>query len=231
MSDELAIVPENALASFQALQNQLGIVPVDDKALAGLSGDFLPRVMLMQALSRPVTAEKIKAGNFGLVSNDKENPQDLGEVFDAFVIHVRAKAMYVEGETIVDDVYDTTDPIFSRIRQDANAKVDGEANMYGAEFLLYLLKEKKFATFFYGNGTLRREIGTTKGMCGKAVTFQKKKITAKGKTWFGITTFVCVTPYADGPSTDELKTEVERFQKASPKKREAAPGVPVSRDR
>ncbi len=221
MSDELAVQQENPLASFAAMQEQLGIVPVDDKALAGLSGDFLPRVMVMQGLSRPVIAEKIKAGNFGLVEGDKENPKDLGEVFDAFVIHVRAKAMYVEGETIVDDVYDHTDPVFERIRN--ATKAEGEANMYGAEFLIYLLKEKKFATFFYGNPTLRREIGTTKGMVGKPVTFLKKKISAKGKTWYGLTTTACVSTYADGPTNDALKAEIERFQKPQSKKREAAP--------
>lgn len=227
MSNDLVIPQENALASFAAIQEQLGIAPISND-LNVLSTDYLPRVMVMQALSRPVTAEKIKAGNFGLVAGDKENPKDLGEIFDAFVITARPKAMYVEGETIVDDVYKMDDPVFQRIRVAAETKVDGEANMYGAEFLLYLLKEKCFATFFYGNATLRREIGTTKGLAGKAVSFMKRKIgPIKGKTWYGLTTLACSTPYAEGPTATDLQAEVSKFLNATGKRREAAPAVVV----
>lgn len=223
MSDELELPQENALAAFAALQTEMGIVPADNKALDALATGYLPRVMVMQGLSKPVIDEKIKAGQFGLVKDDKNNPVDLGEVFDAFVIQVRPKAMYVENESIIDDVYDFADPVFTRIKNDAETKTAGEANMYGAEFLLYLLKEKTFATFFYGNPTMRREIGTTKGLLGKPVTFQKKKITAKGKTWYGLTTFGCQTPYSDGPSKEDLQSQITKFQNPTAKKREAAP--------
>lgn len=225
-TETIALAPvesTNALASFAAIQEQLGIVPqVDTAEMNALSSDFLPRIMVMQPSSGPVAGGKVLPGSLVLVEGDKENPINLGSVFDAFVVHIRAKAMYVEGQTIVDDVFSMTDPTYIRIRANADNKVDGEANMYGAEFLLYLMKEQKFATFFFANPTLRKSIAETKNLLFKFGTFQSKKIVAKGRTWYGLTVFGCNTPYENGPSQSELKAEIARFQSPKTKKREAA---------
>jgi hypothetical protein len=94
--------------------------------------------------------------------------------------------------------------------------------MYGPEYLVYLVAEKKFATFFYSNPTLRREGGTTKGLMGQCVTFEKKLIKQNSRSWFGIKVYPSKTPH-EMPSVDEMKAEVQKFQNPPVRKREQAP--------
>lgn len=208
---------ENALVPL----SELGITK-EDKALDALSGgDFLPRIMLMQSGSEQVKEGKINQGHFALVS-DKANPLDIGDVFDCLVLARRPKAMYLENLQIIDDVYDMEHPVFKRIKDNSSVKEDGISNMYGPEFLIYVVKEKRFATFFFSNPTLRREGGTVQGLLGKAATFEKKLIKANGRSWFGAKVYECKTPF-ELPTMEDMKAEVEKFKSPKPRIREEAP--------
>lgn len=208
---------ENALVPLA----ELGITR-EDKALDALSGgDFLPRIMLMQSGSEQVKEGKIQQGHFALVA-DKANPIDIGDMFDCLLLGRRPKATYLENLQIIDDVYDMDSPIFNRIKAASSVKEDGVSNMYGPEFLIYLTKEKRFATFFFSNPTLRREGGTASGLLGKAATFEKKLIKANNRSWFGAKVFECKTP-VELPSMEDMKAEVEKFKNPKPRVREEAP--------
>ncbi len=229
MSDSenpLTIPQVNPLAAFDPAA--MGIVQADDSQFAGLSSEFLPRIMLMQPGSGPVSSGNAKLGDFVCVEGDKDKPRVLGTQFDGFLIHARPKAMYLEGSSVVEDVYDVNDPVFQRIRSTPNE--DDTANMYGVEFLVWLLKEKMFVTFFYSNPTARKQIGATRSLIGKQATWASKIIKSKGKTWAGPIVASCLSPYSEGPSVENVKAEVAKFQKPPTKKREAAPGKPVVDD-
>lgn len=217
----LTVPQENPLAMFNPAE--YGIEVADDKQFAGLSGDFLPRVMLMQPGSAPVSAGVAKLGDFVVVEGDKEKPRVLGNRFDGFLIAARPKAMYLEGSDVVEDVYDVNSAVFQRIRTTPNTA--NSANLFGVEFLVWLLKEKMFVTFFYSNPTARKQIGATRGQMHKQATWVSTIIKSKGKTWAGPLVAACLTPYAEGPSGEGLKAEVEKFKKPPTKTREAAPAV------
>ncbi len=221
------VVPSvNPLAAFDP--KALGIVQQDDSQFAGLSSEFLPRVMLMQPGSGPVSSGNAKLGDFVVVEGDKDKPRVLGTQFDGFLIHARPKAMYLEGSSVVEDVYDVNDPVFNRIRSTPNE--DDSANLYGVEFLIWLLKEKMFVTYFYSNPTARKQMGATRSLLGKKATWASKIIKSKGKTWAGPIVAQCLSEYSDGPSTDAVMNEVKKFQTPPTKKREAAPGKKAAED-
>jgi hypothetical protein len=215
----LTVQTANPLAAFNP--SAMGIVQQDDSQFAGLSSEFLPRIMLMQPGSGPVSAGNAKLGDFVVVEGDKDKPRVLGTQFDGFLIHARPKALYLEGSTVVEDVYDVNDAVFQRIRSTPNE--DDSANLFGVEFLIWLLKEKMFVTYFYSNPTARKQIGATRSLMGKQATWASKIIKSKGKTWAGPIVANCCSTYAEGPSEDGLKLEIGKFQQPPTKKREAAP--------
>ncbi len=219
----LTVLEANPLAAFNAAD--LGIVQQDDSQFVGLSSEFLPRIMLMQPGSGPVSSGNAKLGDFVCVEGDKDKPRVLGTQFDGFLIHARPKAMYLEGSSVVEDVYDVNDAVFQRIRSTPNE--DDTANLYGVEFLIWLLKEKMFVTFFYSNPTARKQIGATRSLMGKQATWASKIIKSKGKTWAGPIIAQCLSPYAEGPTLEGMKAEVAKFQQPPTKKREAAPAKAV----
>jgi len=201
----------------------LGIVPANDKIFTEISSQsFLPRIMLMQAGSESVKTDKIKQGHFALVL-DKESPMDLGDVFDALVLTWRPKAIRIEGNEIVEDLYDFEDPSYKKIMEDSETRVDGMSALFGPEFLCYVPQQKKYATFFFSNKTTRREAPVVKGLLGKIVTFKRKIIKSGARSWFGITTFESTTPLAETPDINEMKDIVKGFQSPSSRKKEAAP--------
>lgn len=220
----LTVPQANPLAAFDP--SAFGIVQHDDSQFVGLSSEFLPRIMLMQPGSGPVSAGNAKLGDFVVVEGDKDKPRVLGTQFDGFLIHARPKAMYLEGSSVVEDVYAVNDPVFQRIRSTPNE--DDSANLYGVEFLVWLLKEKMFVAFFYSSATARKQIGATRSLMGKQATWASKIIKSKGKTWAGPIVAQCLSAYAEGPSTEGVKAEVAKFQKPPTKKREAAPSKPIA---
>lgn len=209
--------------------SDLGIVPINDASFNSISSQtFLPRIMLMQSGSEAVKQDKIKQGHFAVVA-DKENPQDIGDTFDALVLTNRAKALRLEGNEVVEDIYNPEDPSFKKIVADSAVKTEGISLMYGPEFLVYLIAEKKYATFFFSNPTARREAPIVRGMLGKIVTFKKKAIKSGARSWNGITSFASTAPLAELPDMEEMKKNIATFQNPISKKKELA--APDGRER
>ena len=212
MSDQNALVP----------LGDLGIVAPDDKMFNQISSQvFLPRVMLMQSSSEVVKTDKIKQGNFAVVT-DKNEPDDLGNSFDALILNWRPKAMRIENSEIVEDVYDFNDESYKQIMKDSELREDGKSSLYGPEFLCYIPSKKKYATFFFSNKTARREAPVVKGLLGKVVTFKNKLIKSGTRSWFGITSFESSTPLSEMPDMTIMKEQVAVFQKPVSKKKEVA---------
>lgn len=170
---------------------------------------YLPRVQLYGSSSLPVKRGKFTGGHYGLVTS-KDNIIDLGDSVDCLPLNFRAKALDTSGEkpySIFDKHSDEFKDIAAR-SIDKNSKC-----MYGPEFLLWLPTQKKFATFFMCNPTMRRESPMLREQTSnqEPTTLKVQFIESKQYGgWHGPVVVPCSTPF-ELPTADEVMTQNELF--------------------
>jgi hypothetical protein len=196
----------------------------DDKAFeaTSTSANYLPRISLQTSQSK-----KCKSGEFPINSYAQISGQlyfDLGKEVDVLVIAWRPKALEM-GENVI-SVYDHTDPEFARISEKSEIKDSG--CQYGPEFLLWIPKTKKFATFFMGSKSSRREAPALKNLLQAAATLKSKHIETKKYDWYAPSITPCNTPF-ELPPMEEIMKEVEKFN--NPPKSEIEKAEPDQRER
>ncbi len=168
---------------------------------------FLPRLQLFSSNSAEVKEGKILQGHYGTVTMKGQPVIDLTDSVDVLLIVWRPKALDMSGETVT-SCFNVEDANF----RDIAAKSDDTDSgcMFGPEFLCWIPSISKFATFFCGSKTARREAVNIKGLCGKPATL-KAHLIRKGKyIWHGPRVFECSVPF-EMPDIDELKDRVNAF--------------------
>jgi hypothetical protein len=171
---------------------------------ASKAGDYLPRLQLMTAAADKCKSGEFPINHFALVNG--QNFIDLGETVSILVIEWRPKAIEM-GEEVI-SVFDTGHPEFSRIRA-LSAEKDSRC-MYGPEFLVWVPGIEKFATFFMGTKSMRREANLVREQMQKAVTLKPHKIVSSKYTWFSPKVELCTTVF-DLPGEDEISEEYKKF--------------------
>lgn len=169
------------------------------------SGKWLPRVQLFGRTSNEVAEEKIKAGNHGLVTG--KTLVDLGGEFDCLPVAFRPKAMDLSGDNII-TVYDHQSAEFKRIA--VQSEVKESQCMYGPEFLIWVPKQQKWATYFCSNKTSRRAAPDFKELLTLPATVRSTLIKTTKYMWHGPVFLPCSTPF-DLPTDESLAEEVEKF--------------------
>lgn len=194
------------------------VAKYDDKAFekTASSGKYLPRLQLMGGSSEKCKAGEFPVNNYALVTGEVYT--DLGKECDVLVIAWRPKAMEI-GDAIINS-HDPESAEFKRIMDRADVKDSG--CMFGPEYLVYVPAVKKFATFFCGSKTARKEAPAIKERMLSAATFKSKKIQTKDYTWYGPQCVPCSTPF-DVPAMDLIKVELEKFNNPPADGVEAAP--------
>ncbi len=163
---------------------------------------FLARVQLYGSNSNLVKRGKFPIGHYGLVRS-KDNVVDLTNEFNCLVLAWRPKALKIDG----DDTKAWYNPQSAAFKDVVEAsKVNGNGNMYGPEFLIYLPGQREFVTFFFGNPTFRRSAPLLKGLMNKAATVGCELIEKKKFSWHGPTITQCTAPLAL-PTEDAEKAE------------------------
>jgi hypothetical protein len=202
MPDELATQNNDLLAS-------LGITPVVDDAYAKslATSSFLPHVRFQKNYD----ADRPKVNEFYMMEN--KNSIELGPKVTAVFLAWLPKAVNTEtGKSI----YDKDHEMFNTIEEGAKVRMTGtNPNMFGAEFLIYVPEQKKATTFFFGNATLRNEIGSALGLIGKTGVLSPIEIPNKkfGPYW-STTINQSATPAVLSPEDHEnMKSAYEKFQK------------------
>lgn len=168
-------------------------------------GGFMPRLQLLTSNAAKCKSGDFPTNHYALV--DGQEFGDLGKNVDVLIVDWRPKALEV-GENVI-SVFDTSDAEFQRIQEKS-----GEANsgcMYGPEFLVYIPANKRFATFFMGTKSSRREAGNVKAKMHNAATLGSQKIETSKFTWFAPKASACTTPF-DVPSGEELSEVIEKFR-------------------
>lgn len=194
-----SLIPADALAGT-ALQKY------DDKAFEAVvtSGNYLPRLQLMTSQSEKCKDGSFPINNYALVVGEIFN--DLGKEVDILVICFRPKAIEM-GDAVI-SCYDQNAEEFKRIATKSEQPNSG--CMFGPEFLVYVPSHKKFATFFMGSKSARKEAPAVRALMQAAATLKSKKITTPQYTWFAPQAVPCSTPF-ELPDMELLKKEVEKF--------------------
>ena len=178
------------------------------------SGSFTPRIQLMTSKSALVEEGKFKANNYALVSG--QDHKDVGASVDVIVCSRRPKALEIGDDGTVTDVHDLNlvdgqaTGEFKRIMDRADSEKDSGC-MYGPEFLLWIPLENKFATFFCGGKTTRREAKRIQERMGKGMTLKSKFIKTKKFSWTSPDTFDCSNKLSP-PEEELFKKTVNNFQ-------------------
>lgn len=196
----------NDLVKVEDLQD-LPLQKYDDKAfeLAQSSASYLPRLQLLTSNSDKCKSGEFPTNHYALINDQKFD--DLGVNVDCLPVAWRPKALETGDEVI--SVYDPNDAEFARI-QERSLNETNSGCMFGPEFLVWLPGVKRFATFFMGTKSARRESSALKDRLQKGVTLGSQKIETKKFTWFAPKVSACSTPF-EMPSRDALIEAVEGF--------------------
>jgi hypothetical protein len=155
----------------------------DDAVFKNVAGTaYLPRVQLFGSSNKQVKKRLIGQGHFGLVRST-EDIVDLGEQFSTLVLAWRPKAIRMkEGKATV--YFNPKDPEFQAVEKAGKA---GDKNcMFGPEFLLCLSEhDRQFATWLFGNGTLRKRAPFMKTCMHGAAALESELIEWNGYSWYG----------------------------------------------
>jgi len=176
----------------------------DDFDAAQSSAQYFPRVQLLTSNSAACKSGDFPTNHYALV-NDSNN-QDLGKSVDVAVITWRPKALET-GDQVISS-YEPSSDEFQRIQGKSFESNSG--CMFGPEFLVWIPQAKKFATFFMGTKSSRREAPNVKARLKNAATLSSRKIETKQYTWFAPACTACTTPL-EVPGKEELIAAIEQF--------------------
>lgn len=167
-------------------------------------GSYLPRVQLMTSGSAVCKSGEFPTNHYALVAD--QSHQDLGKNVDVVVVSWRPKALET-GDAVI-SVHDPASEEFQRIQSKSFESESG--CMFGPEFLVWIPQVKKFATFFMGSKSSRREAPNVKARLKQAATLGSKKIETKKYTWFAPSCTACTTPL-EMPTRESFVTTIEQF--------------------
>jgi hypothetical protein len=194
----------------------------DDKAFDATSagGKYLPRLQLMTSNSEKCKCGEFPINSYALVIG--ETYHDLGKEVDCLVIAWRPKAIEM-GDAVI-TIHDHTDPEYARIVAKSEEKDSG--CMHGPEFLMWVPSKEKFATFFLGSKSGRKEAPAIRALLRQAATLKSKKIETPKYTWYAPQATPCSTPFKM-PEMSDVMIEVEKFNNPPKSEVEKAPEAPA----
>lgn len=173
--------------------------------LANIGEGFLPRLQLFSGRSDACSEGLIPINHYGIVDGD--DIVDLGERIIIGVLAARHKAMCTQGE--VQCSYNPESDLFKQLVVDSGIKDSG--CMYGPEFLVYIPAIQKFATYFMGSKTARREAKKFKPLMNKPAILDSKNI-EKGKyKWRGPVILPC-PDQIELPPVEKMEAERAKFK-------------------
>jgi len=183
------------------------------------TGDFLPRLQLMTANSEKCSDGSFPINHYALVSG--QNHDDLGDSVVVAVLDWSPKAIEMGGDVVI-TVYKQDDPEFERIAAKSTQKDSG--CMFGIEFLVWIPETgiQRFATFFMGSKSSRREAPNVKAQMHKLCKLVAQKIETRKYTWFAPKAEQCSDEVVLPPIT-EIQKQVEKFRNPPKPEIEVAP--------
>ena len=205
------------------MSNEL-IIPGSDNStdldvfekLSDIGDSYLPRLQLFSGKSDACTDGRIPINHYGLVDGD--DIVDLGSEIIVAVLAARHKAMCTDGD--VQSSHDPTTELFKDFV--ARSSVKDSGCMYGPEFLVYVTSVAKYATYFMGSKTARRESKKFKPLMSKPAKLSSKPV-EKGKYKWLAPVILPSEEVVELPDMDKATAELDKFRNPPKDAVEAAP--------
>ena len=199
-------VQQNSLALPQDLLTPSKYGDVDTfNELAKATG-FLPRFQLFGANSDAVKMGKMTMAHYALVYG-KDQYEDLGSEVNVFPISWRPRAMDLSGESPI-SYFNPKTQEFQQIQ--ARSEEPNSGCVFGPEFLIYVPKASKFATYFMASKTSRRQAPDFRALIGKGATLRVQLIQTQKYTWHGPVVSVC-SIQLDVPDVSDISAQKKVF--------------------
>jgi len=196
---------QHAVAKIEKTQ---GLIPAEAmKEMA--DGGFLPRIQLLQPLSKVVTewddrneGDKPVAGLFWL--GDKTS---LGNAFDCVPCNLRMHALLINGSEVEAESFEYGSKEFERIKGMSKKKEEGKFARWGVDALLYVPGHGFGVYFMCGRA---QPVGSAlQNYLGEHTTFGSLKIKTKKFSWWEPEVFKNV---ADPPPISQLELDAAQQQ-------------------
>lgn len=184
-----------------------------------IAGKYLGRLQLMTSASEKCKSGEFPINHYAYIVGEKL--VDLGKEVDCLVVSYRFKALDMSGESVAVS-YDPNSPLFAEISNRADNTPNSKCT-YGPEFLVYLPKLQKFATFHMGSKTARKVSADVRDLLCKAMTLGSRMIQNKDYSWAAPTASPCHVQFAL-PDTEKLQEENLKFMNP-PAEAEMAPAA------
>lgn len=197
MSDNQLIPVNDALVKFDE-------AAMDEVAKASA---YLPRLQLYSNKSGAVAKGHIGMGCYGL-TRAKDDIDDLTSSVDVVVCATRAKALQIDGDTIINN-YDQSSDEFKRIA--AESDIQDSGCMFGPEFLLWIPSAGQFCTYFMSSKSARRVSKKLFALRGQAATLSSEFVEKGRFSWHAPIITSCSETPSVLPDPKELAEEVEKF--------------------
>lgn len=212
----------SALARFGEKIASLTTLPqVSEKEIQSYAGkqfgNFLPYIQVCQSNSPAVQCGAAKYGHMVLVV-DKSNYVDLGgkeanEPVLMIPCGSRTKAVDMRSPTETTVLFDASNPEFATLWEIAQRKGKNGV-LVGMEFLVYLVKQQRFATLFYYNKTLRSMTQKTIDLNCKIVAFNTRYCENTDGKWYGLSIAEANIDIPDEqmPNEKAIEAAIEQFK-------------------
>lgn len=214
MSQEVVPVADVTEERYIPVAVETGaVVPFDDEfSKMATTGSWLPRVQLYISSSNECKAGTFPVNHYGLVVM-KGQIIDLGTRVEVLPLAWRPKALDTKASPPVSR-YDVKSQDFRNIQERSSGRDSG--CMYGPEYLLWIPSLKKFATFFMGTKSARREAPVLKTKLDekRAATLESTFVKTTSYSWQAPKVTGCSVPWPNEqyPLKSAVDKEIEKFK-------------------
>lgn len=211
MSNELTPVsasPEDAMNSLMAMPEAKY---ADDAAFNQVSSaGYLPRLMLMNAMSKLVQTNAARAGTY-VIQQNSTSGEDLTNEVNVMPVKWRPKAMDLSNEKKIISAYNHKSDLFRQIS--GRAETPNSNCLYGPEFLIWIPSINRWATYYMASKTARRAAAEFKNRLDNKqnVTLKSTFIRSGSNSWWGPVVVTCSMPLQGPEDLDEAREIVMKF--------------------
>lgn len=191
--NDLALAP-NTLTLATLTQTQIAPAGMDEsdfKEMA-ITRSFLPRINLLQSMSKEVTKKKMPVGEF-IFTIGKDEITKMGEKFSCIPLAFRFKAVDMRNKEKILNYYDQKSTEFLNVK-----KISKETQMSGClcglEFLLWVPDREAFATYYLSSASALAEAQNIRNLIGKPTWLKSKFVETEKYSWYVPVSMYCSDP-------------------------------------
>lgn len=208
--NDLSLAP-SALTLATLTQTQVAPAGMDEsdfKEMA-VSRSFLPRINLLQSMSKEVTKKKMPVGEF-IFTIGKDDITKMGEKFSCIPLAFRFKAVDMRNKEKILNYYDQKSVEFLNVK-----KISKESSMSsclcGIEFLLWVPDREAYATYYLSSTSALAEAQNIRNLIGKPTWLKSKFVETEKYSWYVPVSLFCSDPMKEPNDFALAKSTIDSF--------------------